>query len=181
MRQIFFSIIKGYLDKHFFRKNLIKSFKSDYLRNKKFYGVADSICNKSTDSTKLKFYCPLADSFKLYDNLLINSDLNFLTNKYDKKEERNVININVLISETSIQKHSNEYYNKLDYNRYDGIPDLNEFPSIRINNIYFNEKKNVAIIAYSLVSERINSITSEFYLMEKKDNIWWKPLGNLKL
>lgn len=104
-----------------------------------------------------------------------------MVNKYDKKEERNVININSLISETSIHKHSNEYYNKLDYNRYDGIPDLNEFPSIRVNNIYFSEKKNVAIVAYSLVSERINSITSGFYLMEKKDNIWWKPLGNLKL
>lgn len=172
---------RGFLDKHYFKKNLIKKFKADYLRSTKLYNVADSICSESSDSKKLKFYCPIADSFKIYDSLLTNNDLNFLIGKYDRNEERNVFNIDVLIKGTNILKHSDEYYRKIDYDRYDGVPDLNEFPSIRINNIYFNENHNIAIISYSLVSEQINSITSGFYLMEKKDNISWKPIGNLKI
>ena len=172
---------RGFLDKHYFKKNLIKKFKGDYLRNIKLYNVADSVCNKSSDISKLKFYCPLADSFKTFVNLLSKNDLNFLVSKYDRNEKRNIINIDALIKGTKILKHSDEYYRKIDYSRYDGIPDLNEFPSIRVNNIYFNENQNIAIISYSIVSTQINSVISGFYLMEKKDNIWWKPIGNLKI
>jgi hypothetical protein len=173
--------LNSYVDNHFFNKNLVKRFNGNYRRHRKFYKNADSICKFSLDTTKLKFYCSLADSFKAHSFLLDDNNLNFLINKYDTEKGKYELNLDKLLSKTTLRKHSGKYYKKITYNKYDGIPNLNEFPSIRINNLYFNEEKDVAIVAYSIVSERINSATSGFYMLEKRDNIWWKPIGSIKL
>lgn len=171
----------SYVDRNFFNKNFSKHFSSSFKTNKRFYKNADSICRVSSDTTKLKFYCSLADSFKTHSLLLKDEDLDFLIRKYDKEKEAFMLNLDSLLFDTTLRQHSDNYYKKIDYNKYDGIPAINEFPSIRIYNLYFNESKNIAIVVYSIVSERINSTTLLYYLLEKKDGIWWKPLGSLKL
>lgn len=171
----------SYVDCHFFNKNLIKKFSRDYLYNREFFRISDSVCSSSADKTKLRFYCPLADSFKVFDKLLTEEDLKFLVKKYNYKKQKFIMNIDSLINNSSLRKHSKDYYAKIKYEKYDGIPELNEFPSIRINNLYFNKKNNVPIVVYSLVYNRVNSVISSFYILEKKNNIWWKPIGNLKI
>lgn len=169
-----------YVDKHFFNRNRIRRFVGDYKNNRRLYRVSDSVCKTSSDTIKLKFYCPISDSFKKNANLFTDNELNIMLKKYNIDNKKVLLELDTLISNTTLKEHSLEYYNQIDYSKFDGIPNLNEFPSIRIDNIYFNETKSAAVIAYTLVYERINSSSSGFYLLEKKDNIWWKPLGNLK-
>lgn len=170
----------GYLDHHLFNKNLIQKFIADYERNKKFYEFSIEICNSDKDSLNSAFYCSAADSFKDYVFLISDDDIKYLLDTYDKEKRKVVLNIFPILERTNFKEHSKVYYSKVDYDEYYGIPDLNELPTIFINNLYFNKKRNIAIIAYSVIKRRNNGIVSSFYILEKKNDIWWKPVGNLK-
>ena len=171
----------SFLDRHFFNKNDIIQFCGDYRKSKKIFSKADSICKYSKEIEKRKFYCPLADSFKIYDGLLSQKDLIFMQEKYRLKKEKKTVEIDSLIETIGLSAHSTNYYKEINYEDYRSFTELEEYPSIQLNNIYFNEDRNVVVISYSIVSEGIKPISSRFYLLEKRDNLWWKPLGNLKL
>lgn len=170
----------SYVDKHFFNKNHIKRFIGDYKNNRRHYRNSDSICQTSIDTLKLKFYCPLADALKKFDILLTDSDMEFLLNKYDYEKEKFVMNLKNVILGTTLLRHTDDYYNRIEYDKYGGIPSLIEFPSIHIENLYFDSAKTTAIIAYSKVTGRYNQTKTLFYILQKKNGVWWKPIGHLQ-
>jgi len=174
--------IDTYLDKHFFKKNLIQLFYGKYQHHKKIFKNSDSICKFSRDTVQLKMSCQIAEAFKKYDNLLSQNDLDFLLKKYENKRKENIVllEIDTIISNTSLREHSKEYYNKIKYDEYGGIPDIGEYPSVQIENVYFNQFKNVAIVAYSVITSS-KVIETNFFLLEKTIDLKWEPIGSLKL
>ncbi len=174
--------MNSYIDKHVFNKNRINLFNGKYIQHKKHFSTYDSICRNDRDTTRLKFYCPLADGFKMYDDILTQKDLDFLLTKYGKEEKQDMILLEMdsILPKTVLKEHSKEYYDKIDYENYKEAASLNEFPSVQIDNIYFNENKQVAIIAYTLLVPT-NETVSNFYILKKIDRIWWKPIGTFKL
>lgn len=175
--------IRGYVNKFFLNKNEITMFTGRYDYNKKFYDAADSICKTSLDTTKLKFYCPLADKFKIYNHLLTEEDFIYMVSKYDKIGNQLTLDFKRLKLGRFLKEHSDKFYNQFINDLNDSIMiDNEEFPSIQINNLYFNKEKDVAIVSYMVVHKpKPNySSTSGFYILKRLNNIWWKPLGNLK-
>jgi len=169
-----------YADKHLFYRNRIDLFSGKYRYHQQFYINADSICKNDKDTLRLKFYCPLADTFKKFDGLLNEEDLSFLRDKYDLKKEKIKISLDSMWQNVFVLKHSDDYYSQVNYNEYRGIPDINEFPSIQIENLYYNERRDVAIIAYAIVEGPSQGVNS-FFLFKKIRNIWWKPIGAFKI
>jgi len=170
----------SYLDKNFSNKNLIESFNSKYNLNKQMFKTSDSMCKNSTDLSQRKFYCSLADSFQVYDTLLSRKELGLLTIKYNKDSEKNLLDVDALIQDIPFRMHSEKFYEKINYGVYGGIPNLKEFPSIRIENLYFSSNKNIAIIAFSSVVSP-TQVDTNFYILEKKNGIWRKPIGAFKI
>ena len=68
-----------YLDKNFSGRNFIKYFNSKYRKHLNSFKKADSICKNSNEINVRKISCPLADSFKMYDTLLSEKDLDYLS------------------------------------------------------------------------------------------------------
>lgn len=169
-----------YLDKNFSGKNFIKYFNSKYRKHLSIFRKADSICNNSKEINKTRISCPLADSFKVYNTILSEKDLIYLSKFYKKDTTKEVLNVKKLIKTSMTREHSEDFYKKRDYNEYSNEQDIMEFPSIRIENLYFNKKKDVAIIAYSIASSPKDS-NLNFFILVKKKNLWWKPIGSLKL
>ena len=168
-----------YLDKNFSGRNFIKYFNSKYRKHLNSFKKADSICKNSNEINVRKISCPLADSFKMYDTLLSEKDLDYLSTHYKKDIADETIDLEKLIENSRMQKHSEEFY-KRNYDEYFDEQDKTEFPSIRIENLYFNEEKNIAIIAYSIALSAKDS-NLNFFILTKKMNLWWKPEGNFKL
>jgi hypothetical protein len=177
--------ISSYTEKHLFNRNFIKLFNGKYRQHKKTFKTSDSICKYSKDTLKLRIFCPLADTFKYYENILSEEDLNFLIKKYDKEEDIQIIDLKQISERTLILEHSNFYYDNIDYKKYGRIPDyksisnFNEFPSIHIENIYYNKEKDVAIVAYS-IADPLTHEAVNFFILKQIKKIWWKPLGAFK-
>jgi len=172
--------LHSFVDKHFFDKNLIQLFNGKYNHHLRMFKNSDSICKNSKDTLKRKISCPIADVFKVYDTTLNEKDLLFLSEKYNIKGKRRLINLDSVILETTLRKHSKQYYDNIEYDKYSSISNLNEFPSIRIENLYYNKERDVAIVAYSIVSTT-TQISTNFYILKKMDGIWWKPLGAFRI
>ena len=152
--------------------NLQNDFIQSYKASNNHFKKVDSICNNSIDTTQLKIFCPAAESLLKFNNLLNQNDLNLIKESYDKVKER-TINIDKIIRNTTLKKHSNAYdSNVVGQN-------LNEFPSVEILNIYFSKNNQVAIIAYDIYYGTLRHGTPNYYVLKKINNIWWKSLGNI--
>lgn len=180
---VFLEQVKDYsfIDKHFFAKDLISNFIGKYKYHEDFQRNADSICKLSKEIDKKKFYCPLADKFSFFEGLLNENDLDYLNDSYstDQGKMKTMI-IDSIIGEKPLKKHSERYYQNVEYEKNYTKSDVVEYPSIRIQNLYYNKNKSVAIVAYSIFNNSIET-DNNFFILEKKDNIWWKPLGIFKL
>lgn len=144
-------------------RDLTDEFIGKYRHHQKTFKTSDSICANSSDTLKLKISCPIADSFKKYNEALTGNDLDYLKENYSnmrKFESLDIMRIFENIGMLKIAREDNQ--------------------SLEINNLYYNERKNVAIIAYSIITAQ-NLHTTNFYLLQKIDDIWWKPIGPLKL
>ena len=170
----------SYLDKNVSGKNNIELFAGKYRHHRGFFKNSDSICKNSKDIERLKISCPLADAFKMYDTLLSDNDLGYLIDLYKGNSRNDTLNLENILSKTSLQQHSDKYYQEVEYDQYGGIPDLDEFPSIRIENLYYNQEKSVAIVAYSIVLGP-RQTESNFYMFKMMDGVWWKPMGAFKI
>lgn len=169
-----------YLDKNFSGKNFIKHFNSKYRRHLNIFQNSDSICKNSEEISKRKISCPLADSFKIYNNILLEEDLTYLSQTYKKNSTKEIINVKKFTKISMTLEHSDEFYKKMELNQNSNDQDIMEFPSIRIQNLYFNKEKDVAIIAY-FIDRSIKNSNLNFFLLVRKMNLWWKPIGNLKI
>ncbi|MDO1513228.1 hypothetical protein Q2T41_11225 [Maribacter confluentis] len=169
-----------YVDKHFFNKNRIVDFIGRFKYHVKFQRNADSICNFSKDIDKRKFYCPLSNNFAYFDGLIDEGNLKYLLNNYDNSGEVQTMEIDSILFKKPLQKHSENYYQDIDYKNGFGRAETLEYPSVRIENLYYNEDRSVAIIAYSIYNNSRESINN-YYIFKKTDGIWWKPLGSFKL
>ena len=170
----------SYLDEKIIsEKGLLKKFEGRFNYQLQFFTNADSICSHSKDTIKVKFYCPLAKTFEKYNNVLSDEDFEFLKKTYNNKEEIKIIKIKE-IENTTIQEHSMRYYNNVNYKKFKVIPNFNEFPSIRIREIYYTKNKQVAIIAYG-IKESYSSGYLNYFILKKQKNIWWEPIGSIKL
>lgn len=181
---VFFNSMKpySYIDTNLQEINLINQFIGNYNYNIRFYKNADSICKNSDNFVKLKFYCPIADSFSKFYNILNKEDLVFLKKEYYTSNKLRIIELDTILSNTiPLLQHSKEYYEKVDYNSYLSLANIDEFPSIRILNIFYNEDKTVAIIPYRIIESPITHTKPSYFILKKIKNIWWKPIGNLKL
>ncbi|MBX2829463.1 MAG: hypothetical protein KTR22_14965 [Flavobacteriaceae bacterium] len=174
--------VNSYVDMHVFKKNRINLFNGKYIQHKKYFSLYDSICRNDRDTTRLKFYCPLAHGFKMYQDVLTQKDLDYLLAKYgnQEKQDMTLLEMDSIMPKVMLNRHSKEYYDEIDYGDYGKMSTRNEFPSIQIDNIYFTERKEVAIIAYTLIIPTNESV-SNFYILKKIDGIWWKPIGTFKL
>ncbi|RMB56527.1 hypothetical protein EAX61_14050 [Dokdonia sinensis] len=172
----------SYIDKNVMGADLILNFIGRYKHNIKFYRTADSICKKDQDLERLKFYCPLADSFSRFEGLLDASDFEYLRAEYESSRKPRELNVESIISQTiPLLKHSDIYYEQVDYTRYDGVPKIDEFPSIRVLDYYITKNEDVAIIVYVTEGPGIRHGRASYFLLKKMDDIWWKPIGPLKI
>lgn len=142
--------------------NVIKRFIGKYQDHLKVYKNSDSICRNSKDIEKLKISCPIADSFQMYENLLSDEDISYFHGTYSHDEEFEKLNINRILNKSSMLVVEGNY------------------PSLEILNIYYNRKGDLGIIAYRKNYNK-NESESNFYILKKMKNIWWKPLGSFKL
>lgn len=169
-----------YVDNHFFDENMITRFIGKYEYHINFQRNADSICRLSEDMEKKKFYCPLADKFAYLEGLLDENDLDYLEDNYNQPGQAQTMKIDSIITDNRLKRHSESYYQNIDYEKNLLRIETSEFPSIRIQNLYYTKDRSVAIIAYSIFS---NSIKAEnnFFILKNIDDIWWKPLGSFQL
>ncbi len=181
---IFLEQVKDYsfVDKHFFNENLITNFIGKFKYHQNFQRNADSICKFSKEIDKRKFYCPLADEFSYFEGLLDENDLNHLNDKYSTQGDMQTILIDSIIGQKSLKTHSENYYQNMVYeqsftNSKNGIA---EYPSVRIQNLYFNKNESIAIVAYSIFNNSIE-MNNNYFILKKMDDVWWKPLGSFKL
>ncbi|RMB56525.1 hypothetical protein EAX61_14040 [Dokdonia sinensis] len=185
--RVFLNNQKSYtfVDENVIKVTGIKKFVGRYRKARSLYRTADKICGTSKDTYELKFYCPIKDSFSIYENLLNEDDLFYILNNFDKFHLTlpSKLPLDTLWGENvqSLKKHSEQFYNALDYNRYDGNPNIDEYPSLRIYGCLLNENKTVAIIPYNHVHMGVNHGRVNFFLLKKMDGIWWKPIGPLKI
>lgn len=180
---VFLSKVNPYsfLDKNITGKNRISLFIGKLKHHKRFYQNADSVCNSSQDTLKLKFFCPLADSFKDVANLIPEKDLYEMKFYYQRETKPKLLDVDYFIENNMVRKHSDKYYQEINHNNYHGgILNSKEFPSIQIENVYYTNNKEVAIIVYNISSSQTNSSIG-FYLFKNIRNIWWKAIGPIKL
>lgn len=168
-----------FVDKHFFNENLIDNFISKFRYHQNFQKNADSICKFSKELDKRKFYCPLAHQFGFIRNLLDENDLKYLSENYNSKMQIQTMEIDSIIVHNQLKIHSEGYYQNINY-MANSMKQNSEYPSIRIQNLYYNKNKSVAIIAYYISNNSIE-MENNFFILKKMDNIWWKPLGSFKL
>lgn len=168
----------SFLDVNFLNRSFSSSFTNKFRYQNKFYRNADSICKTSKDTVKIKFYCPIADNLKRHYNVLNDNDLDYLLNNY--KNSGRIIQMDLTeILRTDFNKHSEKYYSNVIYDKFSKNQVVNEFPSIRISNIYYNKDKDVAVVAYQIVTS-ITNIDTNYFILKKVRDVWWKPLGQLK-
>lgn len=179
---IFFSQLdsNSYVDTTFYNTNRVNYFQSKYKSQVKAFKSSDSICKNSSDINKKRISCPIADSFQKYDNLLSDTDLSYIETKYLNNSSEISVEIENIIDNYILLKHSEDYYKNFDINIYSANIEINEFPSVRIENLYFNQKQDVAIISYAIASTPTSSY-SNFFIIKFIDGIWWKPLGSFKI
>lgn len=172
--------VNSYLDKHFFLTDRVELFKGKYLQHRKMFIKSDSICKNSQDLTQRKVSCPIADGLKLYQTILTDEDLEFLEKSYNHSSKKTQLDLESIRSTSLFRMHSERYYEGVDYESYRGTPDLGEFPSIRLENLFYNEDGSIAIVAYSIAASPTQS-DSNFYILRKMDGIWWKPVGAFRI
>ena len=170
-----FDVWKDYFlnEKIVFSKGNSEKFINKYNYQQNFYESMKYACHNSKDTLFLKTACPLADALKPYINLYTEKDFDEIKKSVKNRNTPFKINLAELGRQKNIKKHSNQYYLK-------SKDDLNEFPSIQLNGIYYNKDKNAVTIAYQIINKGLNDNSERFFLLIKKDNVWWKPLGNLK-
>lgn len=168
-----------YVDKILYNHNLVTDFVNKFSYHQNFQKNADSICRNSEDITSRKIYCPIADKFAYYENLLNHNELKQIQKRYDKKGKSITLQIDSIISNSLVRKHSKEYYHN---NDKAGMPQkmASESPSIRILNLYYNENNSVAIVAFS-ISNSSSKTESNYMFFKKMDEVWWKPMGSFSL
>lgn len=142
--------------------NVIKRFMGKYQDHLKVYKNSDSICRNSKDIEKLKISCPISDSFQMYENLLSDEDISHFYEKYSHNQIFEKLNIDRILDKSSMLIVEGNY------------------PSLEILNIYYNSKGDLGIIAYRKNYNK-NESESNFFILKKMKNIWWKPLGSFKL
>jgi len=171
-----------YLDKKVFKKSFPKSIASNYKQQKRLFKTADSICNFSKDTLNLKVFCPLADSFRKYKDVFSDKELKYLENQYQYDfKEFDVIDF-TKIESPFVLKHSNDYENHASKqgSALQHEEKYNEHPSISIYGIYYTKDKQTVIIYYKINKSAIGGIFKS-HVFKKQKNIWWKPIGSIKL
>lgn len=179
---IFLEEVKAYtfVDKHFFNENLITEFIEKYKYHQRFQRNADSICRLSQEIDKKKFYCPLADNLFFFKDLFDESDLTYLSENYNNDGKILTMQIDSILNHKQLKTHSKNYYKNVDYNDNSYKTDVQEYPSIRIQNLYYNKNKSLAIVAYSNYNISVEN-DNNFFILKMIDDVWWKPLGSFKL
>jgi hypothetical protein len=123
----------------------------------------------------------MADTFSNYAHLLSEDELEQMQRRYDKDGNIEALNVDSLISTNSrLKKHSEEYYESINYGEMMSPGVVSETPSIRVLNLYYNENKSVAIVAYSVFYDTSKS-GSNYVMIKKMDDVWWKPMEVFRL
>ena len=163
------NIFLGNLSKDNFRiidsisgNNQILNFTGRYLHHVKSFKRADSICRTSTDTLRLKISCPIANGLYRFNNVFSSEEIEDLKQKYNTSNQYENIDLNQITSFDST------------------YIDNQGLSSLRIDNLYYANGRNTAVVAYSTISIS-NEIYTNFFVMEKIRNIWWKPIGSFKL
>jgi len=169
----------SFLDQNVLNKPYEVKFRGSYLKQKQLFLKAQEVCENEKDIERLKFYCPLADSFKKYNGLLTEEDFDYFVETYKKDQSDQVIDFKKLGNST-IQNHSQKYYKNIDYQNFKITPEINEYPSIRILGVYFTKDKQLALLAYINSTSYLGGGVS-YYIFKKQKNIWWKPIGAIAL
>ncbi len=155
-------------------KDLMEELEATYAYLQGFYESMDKQCGTATDTIKLKFSCSMANALKKFDGLLTVKDFDYIRKSHKNQKQEYRITFDE-IENPKVQQHSSEFYRG-------GQDQMTaaEFPSIGINFIAYTEDGQIAVIGY-LVRETHNHGFSDYFVLQKKKNLWWKPLGNLRL
>ncbi|MHA7832513.1 MAG: hypothetical protein ACX93O_15565 [Flagellimonas sp.] len=168
-----------YLNKIYQEDKLSIRFQENYKRRLRFYKMADSICENSTDTLQLRLYCPAAFSAKIYENLLSKDDLEYLASAFDNKSEQiKRIDVKTVSDNSSplVLEHSEQFY--IDYKNGRKIIEQKELPSLLIKGIYLSKNEKVAIMAFIYYSHNTYTRT-RYAILKKEDKVWWRLLGTL--
>lgn len=169
-----------YFDKFLLNGKFNNAYSGRYKYSKRFFKNADSICRTDTDTTRLKFFCPVAENYEVYENLLTDEDFNYIANKYREDKEPIPFNLNKITTDF-VRLHSKEYYDKVSYTEYNPKFSVDEFPTIRIHGLYFTEDKQTAIVAYSIPSSITGSSGLAYVVFKKQRRIWWKYITTIQV
>lgn len=162
-----------YLDNIIEQKIYEKSFLHSYKGYIRLFNTADSVCNFSEDPVKLKFFCPLADAFKIYSGLLTDDNFLYFENRYSKESsyDKHIINFSNL-ENPMVKPHSKDYYIR----KEEKSKDLQEFPSMHVWGIYFTEDRKTALVAYTYKKQDTSDGSLTYHILKKRKGIWWKPM-----
>lgn len=161
-----------YLNNFIQQENYSNKFKSDYIRELKFYKKADSICNFVKDTVQLKFYCPAAFNRKKYENLLSEKDFRHLENNYSNLNGKKLFINTKKISDASlpiILEHKEKRYKN--HKR-------KQFPSLEIKGIYFTDNHLTALLQYKIIKQKSTS-RLKYAVLKKENKVWWRLIGIL--
>lgn len=165
-----------YVDTIISHKRFDFKFKDLFKANLKLYENANNFCNKGSNTEKLKFYCPLADALKKYENAFEEDDFVFFKKKYGEDGIEKKLDLSKIIN-SKIINQSNDYYSSQKTKIHEAPEQRGK--TLKIIGIYYTEDKQTAVIAYE------NSFTDvkgeiSFHILKKQKNIWWKSLGTLQ-
>lgn len=170
-----------YIDTIIPQKKYHSNFEGLFKANLKLYENANNFCNKGSNTEKLKFYCPLADAFKKYENLFVENDFIYLKNHYEEKGVEANIKLSKIINPQLINL-SKEYYLKLNNeNNSKRNTSVNRFTysTLKILAIYYAQDKQIAIIVFQNNMPETSGDLNH-HIIKKQNNIWWKSLGTLQ-
>lgn len=165
----------SFLDKEIdANKELLDDFEGVYQYMQNFYSNTNEQCTTGKDLELIKMACPLADKFKKYHGLLASEDFANFKKKHNDSQTIMEIDFSKIDGQFS-QQHSKGFYNSSN-----DIAQSNEFPSIQIHYILYSKNKEIATIVYQIIQSHDTSY-SDYFMLQKQDNVWWKSLGNLTL
>jgi len=135
---------------------------------------SDSLCKNAVDSLIRKEKCKESFNLNKFKNLFSKDDFVYLVNSYQGRLKDELffdLKNDYLIPK--IKNHSNKYYQSKELN-------FDEVPSLKIKGIYFTEKRNIALIAYSLTPYSLR-YNAKYAILKKEDNLWWRYIGSIRL
>jgi len=148
------------------------------------YNKSDSICKVSKQISHKKVSCQKAFYLKDYFNLFNDNQLSYLKSYYSSDENNSFyIKYNELKSVPLIFGNWDEPYQSqsLSDTEIKALKSKHqkELTKLSIDGLYFTQKKDRVIIAFSIISREYPNKKNQYALLKKEDNLWWRFIGTL--